>query len=166
MKKVNVATFNAKLMKFETVASQVINTSGKVHADGIVRTFKKLLKSGTFRPSLKPSTIKAKRRAGMSQPSTSLYGWGESVRNSMINGLQVQTQGRGKWTVKPFGKHHSNISMQKLFAIHQYGATLKNGGKIPARKPLSRSIDAYRKSSEYLRENFTVVKKIAAGLVK
>jgi len=155
VKKVNFSQFIKRLNEFNKVVSQEVATSSEVHAKGIVKTFKKKLKRGDFTPKLKPSTIARKKSQKMPKPTTPLYGWGESSQTSMYNGLRPQRIAKGKWKVVPFGRH-GKISMQALFAIHEYGAHLKNGGVIRPRRPLKSSLADYKKSSEYLKENHRV----------
>lgn len=159
----SIVEFSAKLKNMGKTVDQKISTTTKKHAEGVLFEFKTLMRGGMLTPRLKPSTIKSKRQKGMPFPQTPLYGWGLTSKNSMINGLRVETTGKGGWRLRPFGKH-DKISMQKLFAIHEYGATLKNGGKIPARKPLRRAVEAYKKSAEFKNQNIKLVKSIAAGL--
>jgi hypothetical protein len=165
VKRVNLTQLISRINTVGKVIDQKIKTTGKVHANGIVKTFQNKLANGDFTPKLKASTVAQKRRKGQPMPSTPLYGWGDSEKNSMINGLKVKQEAPAKWTVRPSG-NHGKISMQKLFAIHEYGANLKNGGKIHARKPIRRSIEAYTKSTEYLRENHKLLKSVVGQVAK
>lgn len=161
----NITTFVKKVNRMSDVVKMQIETSGKAHAEGIVRMFRKMLKRGDFTPKLRPSTIKSKRSQKMPKPETPLYGWGEQASQSMYNGLRVQKGPKGGWVIVPFGKH-GKIAMKLLFTIHEYGANLKNGGVIRPRRPLKRSVFAYKNSTDYLKENHRLVYKIVQGMFK
>ena len=138
-----------------------VDIGSKKHADAFIKHFQEKLINGDFKPRLKKSTVRRKRVKGYDLPETPLYGRGLRVKSSMINGLQSFKTSKGVWRVRPIGKHQ-RMGMCKLFAIHEKGATLKNGGKIPARKPIKRSVDSYKKSAEYKNINL----KITAGVFK
>ncbi len=142
-----------------------INTSSEAHAKGIIRTFRRMLKNGEFTPKLKPATIARKRAQGMSKPETPLYGWGEQATQSMYNGLRAVQVERGHWKVIPFGRH-GKVAMALLFAVHEYGANLKNGGIIKPRRPVKRSVFAYKHSTDYLKENHRLSYKVVQGVFK
>lgn len=161
----NITTYIKKTSNFSKVVKQQANTSGKAHAEGIIRTFKKMLKSGQFTPKLRPSTLRSKRAQKMPKPETPLYGWGEQAAQSMYNGLRAKKIANGKWVVAPFGKH-GKVAMALLFAVHEYGANLKNGGVIRPRRPLKRSVFAYKNSTDYLKENHRLVYQTIQGMFK
>jgi hypothetical protein len=168
VRKLTVAKLVQRIDMMQNKTKQTVETTAENRANAIIKLFKKKLKSGDFIPGLKRATIKAKARKGMTQPQTPLYGWGETEKNSMYNGLKPRRLGWGKWEVKPNGKHIDGktkkmMPMQMLFAIHETGATLKNGGRIPARKPIQRTVQDFLKSSEYKKYIKAQAKEFAKG---
>lgn len=154
MRKLTVAKLVQKIDLMRNKTTQVIESTAANRAEAVVKLFKQNIKGGKFQPPLKPETIKAKRKKGMPLPQVPLYGWGESEKNSMYNGLRIKKLGNGKYEIKPYGKHvdgktKKQVNMQLLFAVHETGAHLKNGGKIPARKPLQRTVEMFVKQPEY-----------------
>lgn len=134
-----------------------VESGSKKHSQSFIKHFQTKLINGDFTPRLKKSTIRNKRSKGFDLPETPLYGRGKRVKSSLINGLQAFKTAQGMWRIRPIGKHKT-MSMAKLFAIHEYGALLKNGGKIPARKPISRSVKSYKQTTEYKNLNLSISK--------
>jgi hypothetical protein len=86
---------------------------------------------------LKESTVKQKRRQGLSKPETPLYGKGKTDKNSLINVFKI-VKGQKKYDVVPRrDKHHkAKMEIDTLLRIHTSGATITRGDKtwrLPAR---------------------------------
>lgn len=142
----------------KTKISQRVKIGSKRHSDAFIKHFQEKLINGDFTPRLKKSTVKTKRQKTYDLPETPLYARGARVKASMYNGLKAKPIKSG-WRVAPEGQH-GKISMQKLFAIHEKGAKLKNGGNIPARKPIARTVKSYKAGSEYGKINHQIFKKL------
>jgi hypothetical protein len=147
----------AAMAKIKVKIRQRVDVASGKHADAFIKLFQEKLINGDFKPRLKRSTVRQKRRKGYDLPETPLYGRGLRVKSSMINGLKPFKTKNGVWRIRPTGKHQK-MAMSKLFAIHEFGATLKNGGKIAARKPIGKTVKAYKASTEYKNINHTITK--------
>ncbi|TGL39635.1 hypothetical protein EHQ53_14025 [Leptospira langatensis] len=139
------------------------DSSAKKRVEGVKGFAQSFIASGGLTPKLKRATIDAKLRKGLLFPDHPLYGLGSKNARSMINGLKVRKLKNG-WRVQPEGIHHSGLRMVTIFAIHEFGASLKNGGRIPARKLMRKSVA--EQGLVDLLENQKQEKKIAKGLVK
>ena len=144
--------------------------ASRTHAEGVRdSTIEGLRKSNLVRPSLAASTVDEKSFRGYSRVRTPLMG-----RGSMISGLRIRKVSKG-YRVAPYGTHSSGMSMAQMWAIHEYGATIRitaemkkkyvrylaatgrlNGapsgtGKavrvIPARRPLQQGARRYIRSA-------------------
>lgn len=147
------------MTKIRKKLTQNVEIGSERHCKSYIRHFQDMLVNGEFTPRLKKSTVKGKRRKGLPFPETPLYGRGDRVKSSMLNGLGYFKTAKGVWRVRPTGKHKT-MSMQKLFAIHEKGAVLHNGGKLRARKPIEKSVKSYKKSAGYRNINLKIAEKI------
>lgn len=135
--------------------------SSKKKAEQLKKTVQDFIISGSLTPKLKKGTIQNKTSQGMLYPTHPLYGLGEENAKSMINGIKVRKIKNG-YRVQPEGKHHSGLKMQTIYLIHEYGAILKNGGVIPARKLIRKSVDACNRNAK--KENDKIAKEIVKVL--
>ena len=144
-------------LKIQASKSHLINLK-KTIVDG-------LLKANLVSPPLKPKTIETKKRQGKPRIKTPLIGWGLYVDNSMINGLKIINKGK-KFFLTPVGNHYSGESQKLIWAVHEFGAIVKNAfGKnitvrIPPRLPLRRGKQRYLKSQMKEKVNKDIVNNI------
>ena len=114
----------------------------KRDAKDLIRYFQSGLLNNEFKLTpLSPRTIEEKIRLGVSKPSNPLYRLGFDGAYTYVKGLKYFKTTDG-YVVRMVGKHHdSKIDNHGLLMIHEYGCTLKNGGKIPARPALHRAYE-------------------------
>ena len=141
-------------------------------ADELIKIFHDGIKNDTFLlPELADETIAGKRRKGYERPENPLYGKGDKRQSnrdtysSMMrkrrikNGIKVEPSKAKHWSM--------NITLDKLFQIHEYGATIqtKSGNLIiiPKRPAFRYAILFFKRS----KKNPTIrLKKLLDGFVK
>jgi hypothetical protein len=151
------------LDKFQEVVKISADTSARKRAEGVKKFAQEFIANGSLTPKLKLSTKTRKAWLGYLYPDHPLYGLGEASSKSMYNGLKVRKLKSG-YRVQPEGTHHSGFSMQSIFIIHEFGANLKNGGRIPARRLFKKSIA--EQNFKDLVENKAEAKKLKKVLTK
>lgn len=104
-----------------------IDTITKKDAEGFIEEYKKGIREDSFRLTpLAPSTVRQKISKGQAQPTTPLYGAGESEKNSLINALRIRKIKKGYRVFVSRAKHHkSNLPLNVLFSIHSNGALIR-----------------------------------------
>jgi hypothetical protein len=141
------------------------DASAKRHTKKLKETIiKGIKKQNLVTPRLSPATVAKKRRDGMPAPNAPLYGIGD-----LVNSLRSFKIKNG-YRLAPSGEHHSGMSAQRLWQIHEYGATVENGFgkgifiKIPARFPMRRGIERYKRSVEKRDEELRFLKEFKKKL--
>lgn len=142
------AAKKARIRRLPQFLGNATRGQAKRDAVGVITEFQKGIADNSFRlEGLKPKSIQQKRRKGYARPATPLYGLGEgkrAYRNMMI----IRTRGKS-YVVRPSTrKHHeSKLRLSALFAIHEFGATIRGRGgafiKIPARPAFSKAFQRY-----------------------
>lgn len=138
-----IDNYNKKVKKLISKLELSAETTAKKRVLKVKKLVEDSIKLGYLTPKLKKDTIKSKRSKGYLYPEHPLYGLGEENGKSMLRGLRVRKIKNG-WRLAPEGKHHSGLSQQTIWTIHEFGATLTNGGKIPARKPFKTALKNFR----------------------
>lgn len=101
---------------------------------------------------LKDSTIESKRRNGFTKPSTPLYGLGRRGGDrSYINMFNIRKIKDGYSVYPSRRKHHdSDLTLQQLYSIHEFGATIMRAGtliRIPPRPAMAHAYDKFQQAS-------------------
>lgn len=141
-----------KLMKDHMVSAR------KRDAKECIQYFQSGLLNNEFKLTpLSPRTIEEKIRLGCSKPSSPLYRMGFDQAHTYVKGLRYFKTSNG-YVVRMTGRHYDGkIDNHTLLMIHEYGCTLKNGGRIPARPALR---EAYNKTLKNIQARDGALKKI------
>lgn len=144
--------FLKKLDKIPAFADTVARSGLKKMANSIVREFKTGIENNSLNlDALKQRTIETKRKQGFKKPSTPLYGKGGRNKRSYKNMMNIRKTKSG-YTIYPSTRKHwdGDITLRRLFLIHEYGATIKRGDKlirIPPRPAFKKATAIARKKS-------------------
>jgi hypothetical protein len=113
-----------------------------------IQNFKEGIKKNSLGlVKLKDGTITRKRRDGMTKPTYPLYGLGdERKKDSYMNMLRIKENPNSVVVSPSKKKHHSqNITLKKLWFVHEHGMTIKGKGgaliRIPARPALKKAFN-------------------------
>lgn len=130
------------------VCMDVFRSAIKRDALTTVKEFKEGIKANRLGlVKLQDGTVRSKKAMGYKKPTYPLYGLGdESKRRSYMNMLRVKDM-KNSVTVSPsHEKHHSEaLTLNKLWNIHEHGATIKGAGgaliRIPLRPALKKALN-------------------------
>lgn len=132
-------------------------------ADGLILRWRSGIVNRSFNLTpLKRKTVKAKARRGERLPDVPLYGLGLEGPWTYIKALRKYKTKTG-WVVK-FSRrmHHSGLTEEDFFRVHEYGAVIKavNGTvfRIPARPAFTR---AYAATVRAMRDDSELVLRAA-----
>jgi hypothetical protein len=132
--------FHAKLARIARLPQMVEDTMMghlKGSATGIIEEFKKGIRMNNMGlRNLKEATIRGKIRAGYPKPETPLYGAGDREDRSYINMMRIKKVKNGYKVYPSKGKHHkSDLKLNDLFRIHEYGCTINMANGTTVRIP-------------------------------
>lgn len=128
------SAIKARIRRLPKVYLDHISTARKRDARDFIEYWKSGILNNEFKLTpLSDRTVARKIRLGQSRPQNPLYGLGFEGTHTYIKGMRIFRTDDG-YVVRMTGRHHdSNIDNHTLLLIHEYGCTLKNGGRIPAR---------------------------------
>ena len=137
------SAIKARIKRLPKIYNDRIDTMRKRDAKDFISYWRSGILNNEFKLTpLADSTIQRKIRLGMARPQNPLYGLGFEGAHTYIKGMRVFRTAKG-YVVRMTGKHHdSKIDNHILLLIHEYGCTLKNGGRIPARPAMH---EAYKR---------------------
>lgn len=144
------SAIKARLKRLPKIYKDKIDTMRKRDAKDFIAYWRSGILNNEFKLTpLADSTIQRKIRLGMSRPQNPLYGLGLEGAHTYIKGMRIFRTAKG-YVVRMTGKHHgSKIDNHGLLLIHEYGCTLKNGGRIPARPAMQ---EAYKRVLEDIKK--------------
>lgn len=139
-----------RIKRLPKIYKDKIDTMRKRDAKDFIAYWRSGILNNEFKLTpLADSTIQRKIRLGMSRPQNPLYGLGLEGAYTYIKGMRIFRTAKG-YVVRMTGKHHdSKIDNHGLLLIHEYGCTLKNGGRIPARPAMQ---EAYKRVLEDIKK--------------
>lgn len=137
------SAIKARIKRLPKIYKDRIDTMRKRDAKDFISYWRSGLLNNEFKLTpLADSTIQRKIRLGMARPQNPLYGLGLEGAYTYIKGMRIFRTAKG-YVVRMTGKHHdSKIDNHGLLLIHEYGCTLKNGGRLPARPAMH---EAYKR---------------------
>lgn len=137
------SAIKARIKRLPKIYKDRIDTMRKRDAKDFISYWRSGLLNNEFKLTpLADSTIQRKIRLGMARPQNPLYGLGLEGAHTYIKGMRIFRTAKG-YVVRMTGKHHdSKIDNHGLLLIHEYGCTLKNGGRLPARPAMH---EAYKR---------------------
>lgn len=119
----------ARIRRLPTLANGSVSGLTKRDLIGINKDFHDGIKFDTFRlERLVEITIGQKMRKGYSNPTTPLYGAGDSESPvSYANMMRITKKSNKSWVLEPSTEmHHSGkITLDFLFKIHEHGCTVQ-----------------------------------------
>lgn len=128
--------FQKRLKKLPALMNGLIKAKLKRDATTLVKIFHDGIKQKTLGlQKLAEATIEAKRRKGMEQPETPLYGKGDrDPKKSYMNMLRIR-ETKNAYIVRPsIAMHYSGkIKLRDLFRVHEYGSIIAMGHGVGAR---------------------------------
>lgn len=140
-----------RIKQLPEIYMQCISTVLKRDAESVIVNFEKGIQQNQLGlERLAESTVASKKAKKQARPKTPLYGEGERDKDSYFRMLQLIAKpgGRG-WLVEiRKGNHHSGLTFQHIYSIHEFGVTFqvtpKGGGdpylvRIPPRPALEKS---------------------------
>jgi hypothetical protein len=132
-----------RIKRLPKIYKEHIESARKRDANEFISYWKSGILNNEFKLTpLADSTITRKIKLGMARPQNPLYGLGLEGAHTYIKGMRIFRTAKG-YVVRMTGKHHdSKIDNHELLLIHEYGCTLKNGGRIPARPAMR---EAYKR---------------------
>lgn len=132
----------ARIKRLPKLYESSIETMRKRDADDFIVYWRSGLLNNEFKLTpLADSTIQRKIRLAYAKPQNPLYGLGLEGSYTYIKGMRKFKTAKG-YVVRMTGKHHdSKIDNHGLLMVHEYGCTLKNGGRIPPRPAMHRAYD-------------------------
>lgn len=144
------SAIKARIKRLPKIYKDRIDTMRKRDANNFISYWRSGILNNEFKLTpLADSTIQRKIRLGMSRPQNPLYGLGLEGAYTYIKGMRIFRTAKG-YVVRMTGKHHdSKIDNHTLLLIHEYGCTLKNGGRIPARPAMQ---EAYKRVLEDIKK--------------
>ena len=131
----------SRIRRLPELYQESLEALQKRDADRLVELFRDGILQGQLRLTpLSPVTVTEKTRKGYSYPTRPLVGKGASDLNSYANMMVVteERRGRGKrWIVTPKDEdhHEADLSLEALFRIHEFGATIHSASGPPIRIP-------------------------------
>lgn len=137
------SAIKARIKRLPKIYEDRIDTMRKRDAKDFISYWRSGILNNEFKLTpLADSTVARKIRLKMARPQNPLYGLGFEGAHTYIKGMRIFRTKDG-YVVRMTGKHHdSKIDNHGLLLIHEYGCTLKNGGRIPARPAMQ---EAYKK---------------------
>ena len=137
------SAIKARLKRLPKIYEDRIDTMRKRDAKDFISYWRSGILNNEFKLTpLADSTIQRKIRLGMARPQNPLYGLGFEGAHTYIKGMRIFRTAKG-YVVRMTGKHHdSKIDNHTRLRIHEYGCTLKNGGRLPARPAMH---EAYKR---------------------
>lgn len=137
------SAIKARIRRLPKIYEDYIYTRRKRDANDFISYWRSGILNNEFKLTpLADSTVARKIRLGMARPQNPLYGLGFEGAHTYIKGMRI-FRTRDGYVARMTGKHHdSKIDNHGLLLIHEYGCTLKNGGRIPARPAMH---EAYKK---------------------
>lgn len=140
------SAIKARIRRLPKIYMDYIKSARKRDANAFITYWRSGILNNEFKLTpLADSTIQRKIRLGMARPQNPLYGLGLEGAYSYIKGMRIFHNDKG-YVVRMTGKHHdSKIDNHTLLLVHEYGCTLKNGGRIPARPAMH---EAYKRVLE------------------
>lgn len=144
------SAIKARIKRLPKIYKDRMDTMRKRDANDFISYWRSGILNNEFKLTpLADSTIARKIRLGMSRPQNPLYGLGLEGAYTYIKGMRIFRTAKG-YVVRMTGKHHdSKIDNHGLLLIHEYGCTLKNGGRIPARPVMQ---EAYKRVLEDIKK--------------
>lgn len=162
------SAIKARIKRLPKIYKEHIESARKRDANDFISYWKSGILNNEFKLTpLADSTIARKIKLGQARPQNPLYGLGFEGAHTYIKGMRAFRTKDG-YVVRMVGKHHdSKIDNHGLLLIHEYGCTLKNGGRLPARpamheaykrvlkdikkrdSAMTRSINRYLRSGEW-----------------
>ena len=145
-------SYLGKLRRLKNLPKEAMGMfKSPLHRDALstMKNFKEGIKKRAFGlKELKDKTIKRKQRQGMEHPETPLLGKGdEKERNSYINMLRIKNIKGGYMVFPSRQKHYSRkIELNRLWAVHELGTTIKRGVGIIRIPPRPALLMAFRKT--------------------
>ena len=151
------SAIKARLKRLPKLLEDHMVSARKRDAKECIQYFQSGLLNNEFKLTpLSPRTIEEKIRLGCSKPSNPLYRMGLDQARTYIKGLRYFKTGNG-YVVRMTGRHYDGkIDNHTLLMIHEYGCTLKNGGRIPARPALH---EAYNRTLKNIQVRDGALKK-------
>lgn len=137
------SAIKARIRRLPKMYMDYIKSARKRDANAFITYWRSGILNNEFKLTpLADSTIQRKIRLGMTRPQNPLYGLGFEGAYTYIKGMRIFRTDKG-YVVRMTGKHHdSDVDNRTLLLIHEYGCTLKNGGRIPARPAMH---EAYKR---------------------
>ena len=157
------SAIKARIKRLPKICVDHIKSARKRDANEFIAYWKSGILNNEFKLTpLADSTVARKIRLGMAKPQNPLYGLGFEGAHTYIKGMRIFRTKDG-YVVRMTGKHHdSKIDNHTLLLIHEYGCTLKNGGRIPARPAMH---EAYKRVLKDIKKRDSAMKgKINAYL--
>ena len=157
------SAIKARIRRLPKIYEDRIKTMRKRDVNDFISYWRSGILNNEFKLTpLADSTIQRKIRLGMSRPQNPLYGLGFEGAYTYIKGMRIFRTDKG-YVVRMTGKHHdSKVDNHTLLLIHEYGCTLKNGGRIPARPAMH---EAYKRVLEDIKKrDSAMMSKINAYL--
>lgn len=151
------AAVKKRISSLPRMIEEAAFTIRKSDADALILNWRNGIATRSFGlRALRPKTVARKRVLGYGKPNTPLYGLGFEGSWTYLKALRKYRTSKG-WVVK-FSRrmHHSGLTEEQLFRIHEYGAIIrpKNGKpfRIPARpaffKAYQRTMQGIKDRSE------------------
>lgn len=137
------SAIKARIKRLPKIYEDYIDTKRKRDANDFIAYWRSGILNNEFKLTpLADSTIAKKIKLGMARPQNPLYGLGFEGAYTYIKGMRIFRTKDG-YVVRMTGKHHdSKVDNHGLLLIHEYGCTLKNGGRLPARPAMH---EAYKR---------------------
>ena len=137
------SAIKARIKRLPRIYKDRIDTMRKRDANDFISYWRSGLLNNEFKLTpLADSTIQRKIRLAYAKPQNPLYGLGLEGSYTYIKGMRIFRTADG-YVVRMTGKHHdSKIDNHGLLLIHEYGCTLKNGSRLPARPAMH---EAYKR---------------------
>ena len=137
------SAIKARMKRLPKIYKDYIYTARKRDANDFISYWKSGLLNNEFKLTpLADRTIQYKIQLAYAKPQNPLYGLGLEGAHTYIKGMRIFRTAKG-YVARMTGKHHdSKIDNHGLLLIHEYGCTLKNGSRIPARPAMH---EAYKR---------------------
>lgn len=128
-----------RIARLPKMAEDAMMAHMKWNATQLILEFQDGIRKNNFGlEKMKQASITSKMRKTYKMPATPLYGLGDRSDKSYINMMRIKKIKHGYKVYPSWAKHHdSNLKLNELFKIHEYGCTFttKNGTavRIPPR---------------------------------
>ena len=151
------AAVRSRIQRLPHIVEGIPEYRAKRLAKKTIQVFHDGIKRNRFAlEPLKEATVSAKEAAGYDKPGTPLYALGDRGTDTYANMLEVVKLEARRWVVQPReGYHekrlkdgsivHSNLTLKKLYEVHEFGASIDNGKTIIVIPPRPALHIAYRR---------------------